>query len=85
MSRQLFRTRWSQTTDEQKATITDWCQRHPIISDAYWTKERYCDLYLCASPAEAEPWDGALRLVGKRHGRRQRGEPVLVVRLGLGR
>nr|WP_246753250.1 ISL3 family transposase [Methylobacterium organophilum] len=56
MSRQLFRTRWSQTTDEQKATITDWCQRHPIISDAYWTKERYCDLYLCASPAEAEAY-----------------------------
>lgn len=56
MSRQLFRTRWSQTSEEQKATINNWCNRWPILHDAYWTKERYCDLYLCSSPAEAETY-----------------------------
>lgn len=56
MSRQLFRTRWSQTTDEQKATINGWCSRWSVLHDAYWTKERYCDLYLCASPAEGEAY-----------------------------
>lgn len=56
MSRQLFRTRWSQTTDEQKATINGWCSRWSVLHDAYWTKERYCDLYLCTSPAEGEAY-----------------------------
>ncbi len=56
MARNLFHTRWVATTDEQKAAINKWSHDVPVVGDAYWTKERYCDLYLCSSPAEAEAY-----------------------------
>lgn len=55
-SKKLFHLRWHDASPLERSDLVDWFKLFPILADAYWTKERYCDLYLCASPAEAEAY-----------------------------
>ncbi len=54
MAKNLFRSRWASIPEETRAELQRWFAEIPVLSDAYWAKEHYCDMYLCGSPAEAE-------------------------------
>lgn len=56
MAKKLFHTRWSLAKEEEREEINKWAHEVPVVGDAYWAKERYCDLYRCSSPAEAEAY-----------------------------
>lgn len=55
MSQKLFYCREHDLKDKWRESIVRWGQRHPILSKAYWAKERFYNMYReCSSPAEAE-------------------------------
>lgn len=59
MSKKLFYCRAKDLENEPdwKKSIMRWEQRFPVLSKAYWTKERFFDMYEeCKSPGEAEAY-----------------------------
>ncbi|MEH3063842.1 MAG: ISL3 family transposase [Methylobacterium radiotolerans] len=54
MAKGLFHTRWHDLTLEQKHDLGDWFNEAKVLSDAYWAKEAFFDIYRCDTPAEAE-------------------------------
>ncbi|WP_286963821.1 transposase [Methylobacterium sp.] len=55
-SKKLFHLRWHDATVEERASLVQWFKLFPVLAEAYWTKERYFELYLCQSTAEAEAY-----------------------------
>lgn len=57
MSQKLFYCRAHELKPEWRNSIDRWGERFPILHKAYWTKERFYDMYLeCSTPAEAEAY-----------------------------
>lgn len=59
MSKKLFycRSRDLDKEPDWKKAVVRWEQRFPILSKAYWTKERFFDMYEeCDSPGQAEAY-----------------------------
>lgn len=55
LSRKLFWARADDLDVDARRAITEWGLRFPILSKAYWTKERFFEMYeLCHTPGEAE-------------------------------
>lgn len=54
-SKRLFAQRADNLSEGARHKIKTWSQRFPALGQAYWTKERYFEMYeVCHTPAEAE-------------------------------
>ncbi|GLK78071.1 ISL3 family transposase [Methylopila jiangsuensis] len=54
MSKTLFWTRSNDLEGEARATVREWWNRYPELAHAYWTKERFFEIYNCQTRVEAE-------------------------------
>lgn len=56
-SKRLFLQRQGDMSDKSRDKLRQWSQRFPVLGMAYWSKERYFEMYeLCHTPAEAEAY-----------------------------
>lgn len=54
-AKRLFGMRAGDMPDWARDRLREWSLRHPVLSEAYWTKERFFELYeVCHTPTEAE-------------------------------
>lgn len=54
-SKKLFSMRADDMEDSARDKLRQWSQRFPALGEAYWTKERYFEMYeVCHMPSEAE-------------------------------